>query len=159
MVEVLCGVGQRSEYFVNVLSAFSSPIPSGYREGKIVDIFGPVTELCNVCNVLFDGVNGYVLAVLILADLYTSTETGPVYFATRFLDSVVLLVAAPEHEPGWCELKSSPYKIFGDLHHFCTLIHITAVFLEDLPCFCIRNLNAWAHQDLHGGVVYRLEFI
>lgn len=119
---------------MDVLGTLACDIPGRDREGEVVDVFSPVTEFCDVCNILFDGVDSYVLAVLVLADLHTGTETGPVYFATAFLDGVVLFVAAPEDESGGCELKSFSYEIFRNLYNIGLFINFTAIFLEDLPC-------------------------
>src|SRR5690606_4599971 len=110
-------------------------------------------------NVLLNGVNCYILAVLVFADLDTGTETGPVHFTTTFLDSIVLFIAAPEDKSGRRKLKSFSYKIFRDFYNVGFLVDFAAIFFEDLPCFGIRNLNTWVHQNFHGCIVNCLKFV
>src|SRR5665647_1165208 len=80
-------------------------------------------------------------------------------FATAFLDGVVLFVAAPEDESGGRELKSFSYKIFRNLYNIGLFINFTAIFLEDLPCLGVRNLNTRVHKNIHGSIVNCFEFV
>ncbi len=159
MVEVLCSICKRGEGLVDILCTLTCNIPGGNRKGEVVNIFCPVTELCNVCNVLFYGIYSYVFSFLVLAHLNTGTEAGPVNFAPGFLDGVVLFVASPEDKPGGSELKSSSYKIFRNFYDIGLFVNFTAIFLEDLPCLGVRDLNTRVHQNFHGGIVNCFEFI